>query len=150
MAQRRAHQGPVGRSRRRALSQQPRLDGPTGAWPAVEAQGVVHIAAQPGEAVCEAARFTGLRKWANNVYHGGSRRLNRAYHRWRQQNELDRRQFETWRANRGRERPADPLNGKLEKSFGAFSFERSRYGNEEWWKEGVAKYQAPKWMLFQK
>lgn len=95
-------------------------------------------------------RFTILRKLANNVYRGGSRRLSRAFHRWRRQNEMERRQFEAWRANRRRERPADPLKGKPEKGFGTFSFERSRYGNEEWWREGVSKYQAPPWLLFQK
>jgi len=55
---------------------------------------------------------------------------------------MERKQFEAWRANRRREHPADPLKGK--------SFEKSRYGDEEWWKEGVAKYQAPPWMLFHK
>ncbi|POR39344.1 Uncharacterized protein TPAR_00458 [Tolypocladium paradoxum] len=95
-------------------------------------------------------RFVGLRKWANRVCHGGGGRLSQAYHRWRQQNELDRRQYEAWKANRRKERPADPLKGKPEKGFGAFSFERSRYGNEEWWREGMAQYRAPSWMLFQK
>ncbi|KND87864.1 hypothetical protein TOPH_07491 [Tolypocladium ophioglossoides CBS 100239] len=95
-------------------------------------------------------RFVGLRRWANKVCHGGSGRLSQAYHRWRRQNEQERRQFEAWKANRRKERPADPLKGKPEKGFGAFSFERSRYGNEEWWREGVAQYRAPSWMLFQK
>ncbi|PWI70551.1 hypothetical protein PCL_12950 [Purpureocillium lilacinum] len=94
-------------------------------------------------------RLTGLRRFANTVYRGGSRRLSRAYHKWKHQNEVERKQFEAWRANRRREHPADPLN-KSEKGFGVFSFEKSRYGDEEWWKEGVAKYQAPPWMLFQK
>ncbi|OAQ86682.1 hypothetical protein VFPBJ_00722 [Purpureocillium lilacinum] len=89
-------------------------------------------------------------EFANTVYRGGSRRLSRAYHKWKHQNEVERKQFEAWRANRRREHPADPLKGKSEKGFGVFSFEKSRYGDEEWWKEGVAKYQAPPWMLFQK
>lgn len=95
-------------------------------------------------------RFAGLRKWANKVCHGGGGRLSQAYRRWRQQHEQERRQFEAWKANRRKQRPADPLKGKPEKGFGAFSFERSRYGNEEWWMEGVARYRAPSWMLFQK
>ncbi|UNI21959.1 hypothetical protein JDV02_007897 [Purpureocillium takamizusanense] len=95
-------------------------------------------------------RLTGLRRFANTVYRGGSRRLSRAYHKWKQQNKLEREQFEAWRAKRRREHPADPLKGKGEKGFGVFSFEKSRYGDEEWWKEGVAKHQAPPWMLFQK
>ncbi|PHH90535.1 hypothetical protein CDD83_3377 [Cordyceps sp. RAO-2017] len=94
-------------------------------------------------------RLVGLRRWANGVYRGGGRRLSRAYHRWRQQRELERRQYDAWKANRRRERPADALKGKPERGFGAFSLERSRHGHEEWWQEGVAKYQAPSWMLFQ-
>ncbi|KAL3955400.1 hypothetical protein ACCO45_010963 [Purpureocillium lilacinum] len=96
------------------------------------------------------AASAGLRRFANTVYRGGSRRLSRAYHKWKHQNEVERKQFEAWRANRRREHPADPLKGKSEKGFGVFSFEKSRYGDEEWWKEGVAKYQAPPWMLFHK
>ncbi|KAM4064605.1 hypothetical protein HRG_005027 [Hirsutella rhossiliensis] len=95
-------------------------------------------------------RLQGLRKLATHVYRGGSRHLSLARHRWRLQKEQERRQFEAWKAKRRRERPADPLKGKSERGFGTFSFERGRFGNEEWWKEGVAKYQAPGWMLFQK
>ncbi|KAJ6444334.1 Lysophospholipase like protein [Purpureocillium lavendulum] len=95
-------------------------------------------------------RLASLRRLADTVRRGGSRRITRAYRRWKQQNEMERVQFEAWRANRRREHPADPLKGKAEKGFGVFSFEKTRYGDEEWWKEGVAKYQAPAWMLFQK
>ncbi|PFH58064.1 hypothetical protein XA68_14217 [Ophiocordyceps unilateralis] len=97
-------------------------------------------------------RLANLRKWATDIYHGGGRRLSHAYHRWRQQRELNRKLFEDWRAKRRRERPADPLPGKKSKplGFGLFTVDRSRHGNEEWWKEGVAKYRAPSWMQFQK
>lgn len=95
-------------------------------------------------------RLRGIRKLASHVYRGGGRRLTLACHKWRLQKEQERRQFEAWKANRRRERPADPLKGKSEPGFGTFSLERGRYGNEEWWQEGVAKYQAPSWMLFQK
>lgn len=95
-------------------------------------------------------RLQSLHTLATHVYRGGSRRLHLACHRWKLQKEQERRQFEAWKANRRRQRPADPLKGKLERGFGAFSVERGRYGNEEWWQEGVDKYQAPSWMLFEK
>ncbi|KJZ77997.1 hypothetical protein HIM_02634 [Hirsutella minnesotensis 3608] len=93
-------------------------------------------------------RLGGFRKWATHVCRDGSRRLSQAYHRWKQQTELEQRQYMAWKANRRRERPADPLKGKSEPGFGAFTLERSRFGNQEWWKEGVAKYRAPSWMMF--
>ncbi|RDA95189.1 hypothetical protein CP533_1855 [Ophiocordyceps camponoti-saundersi (nom. inval.)] len=103
-------------------------------------------------------RLAGLRKWASNICRGGGRRLSRAYHRWRQQN---RQLFQDWRAKRraasatattnginNTDRPGDP---KEQKSvFGIFAFDRDRHGNEEWWKEGVAKYRAPSGIQFQK
>ncbi|PHH69220.1 hypothetical protein CDD82_7911 [Ophiocordyceps australis] len=102
------------------------------------------------QSLAKRRRLTELHKWAHHVCRDGSRRLSRAYHRWRQQKVLQRQQFEAWKAKRRRERPADALKGKGEGGFGVFSIERSRYGNEDWWKEGVAKYKAPEWMLFQK
>lgn len=92
-------------------------------------------------------RLASLRKWATKLYHGGGRRLSRAYNRWRQQNEVNRKQFHDWRANRRRDKTADPVKGKSERVFGLFSIDRK---GEEWWKEGVAKFQAPSWMHFQK
>ncbi|KAF4587295.1 hypothetical protein GQ602_003988 [Ophiocordyceps camponoti-floridani] len=92
-------------------------------------------------------RLASLRKWATKLYHGGGRRLSRAYNRWRQQNEVNRKQFHDWRANRRRDKTADPVKGKSERVFGLFSIDRR---GEEWWKEGVAKFQAPSWMHFQK
>ncbi|PHH64579.1 hypothetical protein CDD81_4190 [Ophiocordyceps australis] len=102
------------------------------------------------QSLAKRPRLTDLQKWAHHVCRDSTRRLSKAYHRWRQQRVMQRQQFEAWKANRRRERPADPLKGKTERGFGVFSIERTRHGNEEWWKEGVAKYQAPEWMLFQK
>lgn len=90
----------------------------------------------------------GLGKLAATIVKGSTRKVSHVRQKWRQQNELEMQQFEAWRATRRRERPGDPLKGKHEKGYSAFSFDRSRYGNEEWWKEGVAKYQAPSWMAF--
>lgn len=86
----------------------------------------------------------GIRKWANSVL---TRHFGLAKQKWRYQTEQEKRDYAAWKANRRRSRPADALIGKSEKGFGAFSFDRCRYGDEEWWKEGVSKYQAPKWMF---
>lgn len=92
----------------------------------------------------------GLRKWAASVCREGSRRFSIARQKWKHQTEVEKRDFAAWKAARRRSRPADPLIGKSEKGFGVFSFDRVKHGGEEWWQEGVSKYQAPKWMVFHK
>lgn len=85
-----------------------------------------------------------LRKFAATVHRGFSKA------RWklRQRTAADRRSFEAWRANRRRERPGDAIKGKHEGGYGTFNMERSRHKVEDWWQEGVCKYEAPRWMVF--
>lgn len=89
-----------------------------------------------------------LKVLANSVYKQSARHLGHAKQKWKQQNEKERKRFEAWKANRRRDRPADPLKGKPEAGFGKFSLDQSRHGHKDWWQEGVCRYQAPSWMVF--
>ncbi|KAM0250002.1 hypothetical protein ACHAQJ_008807 [Trichoderma viride] len=91
----------------------------------------------------------GLRKWANTVYQQGSRRLNMARLKWRHQPRQDRRVFEAWRARHRRmTHDGTPRKEKSEKNYGTFPSERKVCTNEDWWRDGVSRYEAPKWMNF--
>ncbi|KAH6607773.1 hypothetical protein Trco_004086 [Trichoderma cornu-damae] len=97
----------------------------------------------------ERPRF-GLRKWASAVYQQGSHRLSLARLKWRQQARRDRSMFEAWRVRHRRmTRDGSPCKGKAGWSRGAsFSPERKVCANEDWWTEGVSRFEAPKWMNF--
>lgn len=62
--------------------------------------------------------------------------------------ERERQNFRNWRASQRRLRPAGALRGEHEGGYGAFKVAEKRYGDEEWWAEGVEKYRAPAWMDF--
>ncbi|KAK5998299.1 hypothetical protein PT974_00674 [Cladobotryum mycophilum] len=92
----------------------------------------------------------GLRKWANNVYQQGSNRLRLARQKFREQAELDRKMFEAWRIQR-RDRQQPRRSHRKEASPPR---PRPRYGGgfperrtDDWWKEGVSRFEAPKWMF---
>ncbi|KAF7562478.1 hypothetical protein G7046_g1656 [Stylonectria norvegica] len=90
----------------------------------------------------------GIKRLASTVYRGSTRQLSRVCDVMKRQHDEEMKQFAAWKARRRRNKPADALKGKHEKGFGAFSIDRSRHGNEEWWKEGVERYHAPGWMRF--
>ncbi|KAK7409447.1 hypothetical protein QQX98_008354 [Neonectria punicea] len=89
-----------------------------------------------------------IKRIASNAYRGGSRQFCRARELMKRQREEELKQYAAWKAMRRRSKPGDALKGKFEKGFGTFSIERSRYGHEMWWKDGVEKYHAPKWLQF--
>ena len=92
----------------------------------------------------------GLKKLAHNVYRESQRRFSQVRQLWKHHSQLERKEFDAWRAVKKRERPADALKGKLDKTYSQFTFERSRFGDAEWWGDGVKRYQAPEWMVFGK
>jgi hypothetical protein len=90
-----------------------------------------------------------IRKWASNFYRQGSQRLNMARLKWRHQTRQDRGVFEAWRARHRRvaQEMSNDQEG-LKKDYGTFSTERKECSNEDWWRDGVKRYEAPKWMNF--
>jgi hypothetical protein len=89
-----------------------------------------------------------LKVLASSVYRKGAHQISEVKRKLKQQNEKERKRFEAWKANRRRDRPADPLKGKGEPGFGAFTLEQSRHGHKDWWRDGVSRYKAPSWMVF--
>lgn len=89
-----------------------------------------------------------IKRLASNAYRGSTRQFSRARESMRRQHEEETKQYAAWKALRRRNKPGDAIKGKIEKGFGSFSIERSRYGHKMWWKEGVEKYHAPEWMRF--
>lgn len=94
----------------------------------------------------------GLRKWASTVVRQGSQRLNMARLKWGyqpRQNRQDRGFFEVWRARHRRvAQNMSPGQEQLKKEYETFSTERKVCSNEDWWRDGVSRYEAPKWMNF--
>ncbi|KAL7921640.1 hypothetical protein ACQKWADRAFT_294859 [Trichoderma austrokoningii] len=90
-----------------------------------------------------------IRKWASTFYRQGSQRLNMARLKWRHQTRPDRGIFEAWRARH--RRAAQNMSAdqeEPEKDCGTFATERKVCSNEDWWKDGVSRYEAPKWLNF--
>ncbi|VUC22100.1 unnamed protein product [Clonostachys rosea] len=90
-----------------------------------------------------------LKVFANDIIQGGTIRFNKLKSKLKKQNEHNRSNFEAWKANRRRARPADPIKGKPQPSYAMFNLEKSVHGNkDDWWNEGVRRYRAPSWMVF--
>lgn len=90
-----------------------------------------------------------IRKWASDFYRQGSQRLNMARLKWRHQTRQDRGIFEAWRARHRRvAQNTFPDQAELNKECGTCSTERKVCSNEDWWSDGVSRYEAPKWMNF--
>lgn len=90
----------------------------------------------------------GIKKLASSVYNGSKRVFTHVRQGFKQKDSQGKREFENWRAKHRQEHPADPLKGKPEKGFGAFASEKRHRKDEDWWTEGVKKYEAPHWMKF--
>ncbi|PTB45794.1 hypothetical protein M441DRAFT_76843 [Trichoderma asperellum CBS 433.97] len=91
----------------------------------------------------------GLRKWASTFYRQGSQRLNMARQKWRYQPRQGRGVFEGWKTRYRRvAQNMFPGQEEQKKDDGTCSAERKVCSNEDWWRDGVSRYEAPKWMNF--
>ncbi|KAM0271472.1 hypothetical protein ACHAPA_002649 [Fusarium lateritium] len=91
-----------------------------------------------------------LEKLAYNVCHTSCYKLRQVRENIKRQRKEQKKQYSAWRALRRRLKPGDAIKGKHEKGFASFSIDKGRHGNQSWWKAGVEKYRAPKWMRFGK
>ncbi|KAJ3480551.1 hypothetical protein NLG97_g8045 [Lecanicillium saksenae] len=82
----------------------------------------------------------GFRRWANSVYRESSRRFNIAKQKIKQHAETERRDFAAWKAQRRKSKATEAQD----------SATNGHHKNHDWWKEGMAKYQASKLGRFQK
>ncbi|KAH7160303.1 hypothetical protein B0J13DRAFT_126378 [Dactylonectria estremocensis] len=89
-----------------------------------------------------------IKRVVSNAFHNSVRQISRSRASMKRQHDEEMKQYASWKAMRRRKMPGDAIKGKIEKGFGTFSLERSRYGHEMWWKEGVERYHAPEWMQF--
>ncbi|KAF4452805.1 hypothetical protein F53441_4424 [Fusarium austroafricanum] len=87
-------------------------------------------------------------KLAQNVCHKSRYKLRQACQNIKRQHRKQKKQYAAWKALRRKLEPGDAIKGKHEKGFASFSIEKSRHGTESWWKAGVDKFHAPKWMHF--
>ncbi|KAF7539744.1 hypothetical protein G7Z17_g12350 [Cylindrodendrum hubeiense] len=90
-----------------------------------------------------------IKRLASNAYRDSTRHFSRVRESMKRQRDEEMNQYAAWKAMRRRNKPGDAIKGKIEKGFGSFSIERSRYGHKMWWREGVEKYHAPAWMRFE-
>jgi hypothetical protein len=91
-----------------------------------------------------------LKKLAYNVCHTSCYKLRQVRENIKRQRKEQMKQYSAWKALRRRLKPGDAIKGKHEKGFASFSIDKGRHGNESWWKAGVERYRAPKWMQFGK
>ncbi|KAI6748615.1 hypothetical protein HG530_015388 [Fusarium avenaceum] len=91
-----------------------------------------------------------LEKLAYNVCHTSCYKLRQVRESIKRQRKEQKKQYSAWKALRRQLKPGDAIKGKHEKGFASFSIDKSRHGNESWWKAGVERYRAPKWMQFGK
>lgn len=84
------------------------------------------------------------------AYSEGVRRASMVRDRIKRKHDEETKQYSAWKAMQRKFNPGNPIKGKHEKGYGAFSMEKSRHGHDQWWKEGVNKYQAPEWIRFGK
>jgi hypothetical protein len=89
-----------------------------------------------------------LKIMANSVYRQSARHLGHAKQKWKQKSQREKKRFEAWRANMGKGRPTDALDGKPETLFGLLNPPPSRQGHKDWWQDGARRYRAPSWMIF--
>ncbi|KAG5753768.1 hypothetical protein H9Q69_004188 [Fusarium xylarioides] len=92
----------------------------------------------------------GVEKLAHNICYNGCDKLRHAYQNVRRQHKEQRKHHSAWKALRRKIRPEDASKPKHEKASASFSIEQGGRGTESWWKAGVEKFHAPKWMRFGK
>ncbi|KAM0349016.1 hypothetical protein ACHAPU_003951 [Fusarium lateritium] len=91
-----------------------------------------------------------LEKLAHNVCRNTCYKLRQVHDTIKRQHKEPKRQYAAWKAARRKIKPEDAIEGKHEKRFASFSIGKGRDGEQSWWKAGVEKYRAPKWMQFSK
>ncbi|KAF5721487.1 hypothetical protein FMUND_3615 [Fusarium mundagurra] len=92
----------------------------------------------------------GVEKLAHNICYNSCNKLRHAHRSVRRQHKEQRKHHSVWKALRRKLRPEDASKPKDEKASASFSIEQGKHGTESWWKAGVEKYHAPKWMRFGK
>ncbi|TXC11119.1 hypothetical protein FocTR4_00007076 [Fusarium oxysporum f. sp. cubense] len=92
----------------------------------------------------------GVEKLAHNICHNSCNKLRHAYQSVRRQHKEQRKHHSAWKTLRRKLRPEDASKPKHEKESASFSIEQGGRGTDSWWKAGVEKYHAPKWMRFGK
>ncbi|KAF5691619.1 hypothetical protein FCIRC_367 [Fusarium circinatum] len=92
----------------------------------------------------------GVEKLAHNICHISCNKLRHAYQSVGRQHKEQRKHHSAWKTLRRKLRSEDASKPKHEKQSASFSIEQGGRGTESWWKAGVEKYHAPKWMRFGK
>ncbi|KAH7261363.1 uncharacterized protein BKA55DRAFT_503747 [Fusarium redolens] len=92
----------------------------------------------------------GVEKLAHNICHNSCNKVRQACQSIKRQHKEQKKHHSAWKTLRRKLRPGDASKGKHEKESASFSIEKSGHGTECWWKAGVEKYHAPKWMRFGK
>ncbi|KAF5577557.1 hypothetical protein FPCIR_12047 [Fusarium pseudocircinatum] len=92
----------------------------------------------------------GVEKLAHNICYNSCNKLRHAHRSVRRQHKEQRKHHSVWKALRRKFRPEDASKPRHEKASASFSIEQGGHGTESWWKAGVEKYHAPKWMRFGK
>lgn len=92
----------------------------------------------------------GVERLAQNICYNSCSKLRHAHQSVRRQHKEQRKRHSVWKALRRKLRPEDTSKPRHEKASASFSIEQGGRGTESWWKAGVEKYHAPKWMRFGK
>ncbi|KAF4334648.1 hypothetical protein FBEOM_11514 [Fusarium beomiforme] len=91
-----------------------------------------------------------VKKLAHNIRHSGCNKIRQACQNIKRQHKEQKKHYSVWKALRHKFKREDAIKDKHEKEPGTFSIEKSKRETESWWKAGVDKYHAPKWMRFGK
>ncbi|KAG4268408.1 hypothetical protein FPRO04_12369 [Fusarium proliferatum] len=92
----------------------------------------------------------GVEKLAHKFCYNSCSKLRHAYQSVGRQQREQRKHYSAWKTLRRKLRPEDASKLNHEKESASFSIEQGGRGTDSWWKAGVGKYHAPKWMRFGK
>ncbi|KAF5666046.1 hypothetical protein FHETE_6415 [Fusarium heterosporum] len=90
----------------------------------------------------------GLKKLVYNVRRSSCYKLRQVHDTIKRQRKEQKKQYAAWKAARCKLKPGDVIEGKHKKRLAPFSIEKGRDEDQSWWKAGVKRYRAPKWMRF--
>ncbi|KAF5026723.1 hypothetical protein F66182_1191 [Fusarium sp. NRRL 66182] len=90
-----------------------------------------------------------IKKLASNVYCSSSSKISQARENVKRQHKDRRKQYSWWKTLRRRLQPVDVIESKRENGYATFEAEKGQHERKHWWKTGVAKFHAPKWMRFE-
>ncbi|KAF9776732.1 hypothetical protein IL306_005047 [Fusarium sp. DS 682] len=91
-----------------------------------------------------------VKKLAHNICYNSRNKLRQACQNIKRQHKEQKKHYSAWKILRHKLKREDASKSKHEKEPASFSIEKSRRETESWWKTGVDKYHAPKWMRFGK